>query len=388
MASSDALPTLSLKAGRKARSLDGHPWVFAGEVESMPPASLDGQVAVCRDHRGRLLGSGVVNTRSQILWRRFSRRAEALQADKLRQLLENALNRRAGATVARLVWSECDDLPGLTVDRLGEVLVVQVLSLAMELRRDEVAAHLLRRTSARVIVWRDDAPVRAKEGLEVRPPSATGVLEPFWLDIDGVEFHIDPLAGQKTGFYLDQRGQYQRVAAHARGRKVLDCFCNQGGFALHAMKAGALSATAVDSSTEAVRSGRSASIRNGMKVDFIQANVFDHLKTIPAGPYDLIVLDPPPFAPGKDRVVGALRGYKEINLRALKILPPGGILATYACSHHIAHELFQHMLAEAARDAGRTLRLLEIARQPADHPIMLHYPESEYLRGFIVEVGE
>jgi 23S rRNA (cytosine1962-C5)-methyltransferase len=153
------------------------------------------------------------------------------------------------------------------------------------------------------------------------------------------------------------------------------------------MKAGAVSAQAVDASAEAVAAGKRAAERNGVAVDFIQANAFDFLKTLPQAAYDLIVLDPPPFAPGRDRLEGAMRGYKEINLRALKSLAPGGVLATYVCSHHVSYELFRSMLADAAWDAGRTLRLLDIVRQPADHPVMLHFPESEYLRGFIVEVA-
>lgn len=385
MEAASHLPTLRLMPGRRHRAAQGHPWVFAGELEELPSAALDGKAAVCRDARGRLIGSGIVNTRSQIVWRKFSTRAEAWDEAALAARLETALCRRGGAPVARLVWSESDWIPGLTVDRLGDVLVGQALTRAVEEWREWIGARLLQATGARILVWRDEAPVRAKEGLEVRGPSAK--VEPFWLEIDGVEFRIDPSGGQKTGFYLDQRGQYLRVAALARGRRVLDCFCNQGGFALHAMKAGAASAVGVDASALAVASGREAARRNGVELEFIEANAFDYLKTVTAGFFDLIVLDPPPFAPSKDRVAGALRGYKEINLRALKALPTGGVLASYACSHHIGHEVFQAMLAEAAHDAGRSVRLLEIARQPEDHPVMLHFPESEYLRGFIVEVG-
>lgn len=385
MSSAPPLPTLRLKPGRRARAVDGHPWVFAGELEELPDPALDGQSAVCRDARGRMLGSGIVNSRSQIVWRRYSRRAEALEAGLLARLVRAAVERRGGATVARLVWSECDDLPGLVVDRYGGVLVVQILTRAMEDRRGEVEALLAAATGCRAMVWRDDAPVRAKEGLEVRPPRSAAAVEPFWLDVGGVEFFIDPLGGQKTGFYLDQRGQHLRVAAHARGRRVLDCFCNQGGFALHAARAGARSVLGVDSSAPAVEGARAAAARNGLAAEFTVANAFDFLKALAPGSHDLIVLDPPPFAPGKDRIEGALRGYKEINLRAFQALAPGGILATYACSHHIGHEVFQNMVAGAARDAGRAVRLLEIARQPLDHPIMLHYPESEYLRGLVVE---
>lgn len=381
----DQLPAIRLRRDRRARAVHGHPWVFAGEVEQLPGTECDGQAAVCRDARGRLLGSGIVNTRSQIVWRKFSSQAQPFTEAVWRAYLEAAVKRRAGQKVARLVWSESDGLPGLIVDRYGDVLVGQALTLAVEMRREGIEAALKEFTDAVRMVWRDDAPVRAKEGLEVRKPESC--VEAFWQDMDGVDFRIDPCGGQKTGFYLDQREQYSRVARWAAGRRVLDAFCNQGGFALHAARAGAAAVKAVDISAEAVALGREAARHNGLEVEFIQANVFDYLKHLPPASWDLIVLDPPPFAPGKSKVEGALRGYKEINLRAFQALTPGGILATYSCSHHIGHDLFRGMLAEAARDARREVRLVEVCGQPADHPVMLHFPESEYLRGFILEVG-
>lgn len=383
------LPTLRLKPGRRARAQEGHPWVFAGEVENLLPESCNGGVAVCRDVRGRLLGSGIYNGRSQIVWRRFTPRTEWLDDALFTRLLGDSIGRRHGEKVCRLVWSESDRLPGLVVDRYGDVLVIQVSTLAMEGRRALLARVLCEHLAPDAMVWRDDLPVRAKEGLPVSAArSEPGVLEAFWLDVNGVQFLIDPLGGQKTGLYLDQREQHVLVAGYAKGRRVLDCFCNQGGFALHAARAGAARVAAMDSSADALAAGRINAERNGLKVEFMEANVFDALKPMAPGSYDLIVLDPPPFAPGKDRVEGALRGYKEINLRALKILPPGGILATYTCSHHIGYERFQELLAEAARDAGRTVRLLHRTGQPADHPVMLNTPESEYLRGYVLEVVE
>jgi 23S rRNA (cytosine1962-C5)-methyltransferase len=389
MSESDHLPTLRLRPGRRARAAEGHPWVFAGEVENLLPASSDGGVAVCRDTRGKLLGTGIYNGKSQIVWRRFSKRAEDLDPALFRSRLDEAIRRREGSEVCRLVWSESDRLPGLVIDRYGDVLVIQISTLAMESRRALLAEHLRDRISPMALVWRDDLPIRAKEGMPLgQAHSEPAGWPPFWLPVSGVDFHIDPLGGQKTGLYLDQREQHLLVAGLARGRHVLDCFCNQGGFALHAAKAGAASVAAMDSSSEALAAGRLAAEHNGLKVDFIEANVFDALKPILPGKYDLIVLDPPPFAPGKDRVEGALRGYKEINLRALKILPVGGILASYTCSHHIGYEMFQDLLAETALDAGKNIRLLHRTGQPSDHPVMLNTPESEYLRGYILEVVE
>ncbi|MDX6767525.1 MAG: class I SAM-dependent rRNA methyltransferase [Candidatus Methylacidiphilales bacterium] len=389
MTDSDHLPTLRLRPGRRPRAQEGHPWVFAGEVENLLPASCDGGVAVCRDARGKLLGSGIYNGRSQIVWRRYSKRAEDLDAALFHSRLDEAIHHRGNQAVCRLVWSESDRLPGLVVDRYGEVLVIQISTLAMEARRGLLSEHLQDRFSPLAMVWRDDLPVRAKEGLPVGPAhSEPPSWPPFWLSVGGVEFHIDPLGGQKTGLYLDQREQHILVASLARGKRVLDCFCNQGGFALHAARAGAATATGMDSSAEAIAAGRLTAAHNRLGVEFIEANVFDALKPVHPGAYDLIILDPPPFAPGKDRVEGALRGYKEINLRALKILPVGGILATYSCSHHIGYEMFREMLAQAAHDAGRGVRLLHRTGQPADHPVLLHHDESEYLRGYILEVVE
>lgn len=389
MNETDHLPTLRLRPGRRARAQEGHPWVFAGEVENLLPASSDGGVAVCRDVRGKLLGSGIYNGKSQIVWRRYSPRAEALDDELFARLVGESVARRGGQKVCRLVWSESDRLPGLVVDRYGDVLVVQISTLAMEGRRTQISRLLCELTDPQALVWRDDLPMRTKEGLPVLPPrSDPPGLEAFWLEVNGVEFSIDPLGGQKTGLYLDQREQHLLVAGYARGRRVLDCFCNQGGFALHAARAGAARVVAMDSSADALAAGRIAAARNGCAVEFTEANVFDALKPMAPGSQDLVVLDPPPFAPGKDRVEGALRGYKEINLRALKILTPGGILATYTCSHHIGYERFQDLLAEAARDTGRTVRLLHRTGQPSDHPVVLNSPESEYLRGYILEVVE
>ncbi len=390
-------PALRLKHNAAARALRGHPWVFGNEVETLLPPEHDGAAVECRDNRGRFLGSGIYNSRSQIVWRRFSRDHAAFDAEFVRGALARALARRealaaleAGApTARRLVWSESDDLPGLVVDQFGGVLVVQTQTLAAEQRLDVVLAALGELLHPEEIIVRNDAPIRRLEGLpsEVRTLSGRP-YEPRWVRIGGLDYWLDLQGGQKTGFYLDQTREHAKVARHAAGRRVLDCFCNQGSFALHAAKAGATRVLGLDSSEEAVALARRNAERNGVAgAEFTVVNVFDYLAAAEtAAQWDLVVLDPPPFARSKSALPNALRGYKEINLRAMKRLAPGGVLATYSCSHHVTAEVFRDVLAEAAHDAKRKVQVLEFCHQPADHPVLVTMPESEYLRGYILRV--
>ncbi len=390
-------PALRLKHNAAARALRGHPWVFGNEVETLLPPEHDGSAVECRDNRGRFLGSGIYNSRSQIVWRRFSRDHVAFDAEFVRGALARALARRealatleAGPAMARrLVWSESDDLPGLVVDQFGGVLVVQTQTLAAEQRLDVVLAALGELLQPEEIIVRNDAPIRRLEGLpsEVRTLSGRP-YEPRWVNISGLDYWLDLQGGQKTGFYLDQTREHAKVARYAAGRRVLDCFCNQGSFALHAAKAGATQVLGLDSSEEAVALARRNAERNGVAgVEFTVVNVFDYLAAAETvAQWDLIVLDPPPFARSKSALANALRGYKEINLRAMKRLAPGGVLATYSCSHHVTAEVFRDVLAEAAHDAKRKVQVLEFCHQPADHPVLVTMPESEYLRGYILRV--
>ena len=389
-------PALRLKHNAAARALRGHPWVFGNEVETLLPPEHDGAAVEYRDNRGRFLGSGIYNSRSQIVWRRFSRDHAAFDAEFVRGALARALARRealaaleAGApTARRLVWSESDDLPGLVVDQFGGVLVVQTQTLAAEHRLDVVLAALGELLHPEEIIVRNDAPIRRLEGLpsEVRTLSGRP-YEPRWVRIGGLDYWLDLQGGQKTGFYLDQTREHAKVARYAKGRRVLDCFCNQGSFALHAAKAGAAKVLGLDSSEEAIALARKNAERNGTSgVEFTVVNVFDYLAAEDATQWDLIVLDPPPFARSKSALQNALRGYKEINLRAMKKLTPGGVLATYSCSHHVTAEVFRDMVAEAAHDAKRKVQVLEFCHQPADHPVLVTMPESEYLRGYILRV--
>lgn len=382
--------SLKLKPNAKARALAGHPWVFANEVETLLPAEHDGEVVEGRDRTGRFIGSGIYNSKSQICWRRFSRDHVELDETFLRGALECAVARRSGmSNTRRVVWSESDDLPGVVADQFGETVVLQIQTLAMEKRREMVARLLKEVTQASEIVFRNDAHIRRLEGLPLEVSTLSGkAWEPRWLNVGGFDYWTDLLGGQKTGFYLDQCAQHALVAKYAKGRRVLDAFCNQGSFALHAARAGAASVLGLDSAEDAIAQAKRNAERNGVKADFQVANVFDFFNAPERAneKWDLIVLDPPPFAKSKSALEGALRGYKEINLRALKSLTPGGILATYTCSHHMQDAELRQVLADAAADAKRRVHILEFCHQPPDHPVLVTMPESEYLRGYIVRV--
>ncbi len=390
-------PSLRLKPNAKARILSGHPWVFANEVEALMPTELDGEVVECRDRNGRFLGTGIYNSRSQIIFRRLSRERVSLDETYLRAALQHALERRgfllasrAAVQAGRLVWSESDDLPGVVVDRFGETLVVQIQTIAMEKRSGLIATLLLELTGATEIIFRNDATIRRLEGLPLEVRTQSGkVWEPRWLSIDGIEYWLDLQNSQKTGFYLDQRQQHVAVARYCAGKRVLDAFCNQGAFALHAARAGASEVLGLDSAADAIEAARRNAEQNKLKAQFDLANVFDWFNdsTRAIEPsWDVIVLDPPPFAKSKSALEGALRGYKEINLRAMQRLVPGGVLATYTCSHHMQDAELRGVIAQAATDAKRRVHILEWCHQPSDHPVLATMAESEYLRGYILRV--
>lgn len=395
--------------------LDGHPWVFANEVEALLPAEHDGEVVECRDRSGRLLGTGIYNSKSQIVWRRLSRERVTLDEAYLRAALTAAIARRgvgpasagpegragspgpveAGPTSAarsaytRLVWSESDGLPGVVADQFGDAIVLQIQTLAMDKRAAPIGDLLAELTGAKEIVFRNDSNLRRLEGLAMETHTRSGAAwEPRWATIDGFDYWLDLQNGQKTGFYLDQRLQHPTVAKYAAGKRVLDAFCNQGSFALHAARAGATRVLGLDSAFDAISQAKKNAERNGVTAEFVGANVFDWFtaQRDAAPAWDVIVLDPPPFAKSKSALENALRGYKELNLRAMKALTPGGVLATYTCSHHMHDTELRQVLAEAANDAKRRVHVLEWCHQPPDHPVLATMPESEYLRGYILRV--
>ena len=382
---------IKLKPNANSRVLNGHPWVFANEVDALLPASSDGQVVECRDRTGRFLGSGIYNSRSQIIWRRLSRERVALDEAYIKKALEAAIGQRGqmASPFKRLVWSESDELPGIVVDQFGDTLVVQIQTLAMDQHAGLIGDLLTQLTGAVEIIFRNDSNLRKLEGLAPEVHTRSGKnWEPRWANIDGFDYWLDLQGGQKTGCYLDQRLQHAAVAKYAKGRRVLDAFCNQGSFAMHCVRAGATMVRGLDSAFDAIGQAKKNAERNNVQAEFVGINVFDWFtgqrEAAPA--WDLIILDPPPFAKSKSALDNALRGYKELNLRAMKALTPGGILATYTCSHHMQDAELRSVLAEAANDAKRRVQIIEWCNQPPDHPVLVTMPESEYLRGYILRV--
>ena len=382
----------------KARLFHGHDWVYGTEVRAVYGNPAPGDVVSLKDQRDRFLGSAIYNPNSQIVARRFSRRKQELDADFFARRISQALDLRArrlpGEELCRIVWSESDGLPGLIVDRYRDVLVVQTLTLAM-LRHVQVIADVLQQAlHPACILLRNDSPMLVAEGIEPSSRILFGEMPPpFVASGRGTRFLVDPTQGQKTGLYLDQMDNYQAVAQLAKGKRVLDCFCNQGGFALACAKAGAASVTAVDISDSAIQSARSNAELNGVQLETVAENAFDFLKRESdavrngaAPKWDLIILDPPSFTRNRKSVNGALRGYKEIHLRAMQMLPVGGILSTFCCSHHISTPLFRQVISEAAVDGHCTLRLVAEHGQSPDHPILLNIPETEYLKGSTYEL--
>ena len=390
-------PRLILKKGSERRQLMGHPWVYDGEIARTEGSLADGAVADCASFNGTFLGRGYFNGRSKIRLRVLTRNAgQEVDDDLLRQRLDWALKRRLqlypGVTSLRLLHAEGDGLPGLTVDRYEDVLVVQSTSLGMDQRQDVLTGLLRDLTGIEKIYLRNDLSTRRNEGLERQ---SSFPAEPFATVIrmreHGLDFEIDIETGHKTGFYLDQMDN--RLALHAfvpPGGAVLDAFCYCGAFAVHAASAGAGHILGLDSSAAAlVLAERNAELNQVSGVcQFEESNVFDRLRQMVTDDqqFDLIVLDPPSFTHNRQAVAKALSGYKEINLRALKLLRPGGILVTFTCSYYVDRARFEGMLQEAAADARRQLIVRQRLNQATHHAEVLAIPETSYLKGLAVEV--
>ncbi len=398
--------TVNEKAARSLRA--GHPWVYGAETSGPDRPCQNGDLVDVVSQKGRWLGTGLYNNHSKILVRLLSRNTnDRFDQDFWRRRLRYALDYRKPVmgpdyACCRLIFGEADQFPGLTVDRFGDILVTEVLSLGMEVRKDllyPLLVDLLREdgVTVRAIYERSDAPLRDKEGLPKvtgfypLPGLATDLDGHLLLEENGIRYDVDYIHGQKTGFFLDQKYNRRAAAALAPGRKVLDCFTHTGAFALNCAQAGAAQVTAVDISQEAVALTRRNAALNGLegKVEARQADVFDLLTQLAqAGghPYDYIILDPPAFTKSGATVKNAFRGYKEINYKAMKLLPRGGYLATCSCSHFMTPALFCQMLREAAADAAVSLRQIADRRQAPDHPILWGVPETEYLKFYLFQV--
>ncbi len=369
----------------------GHPWIFAGDVAERGAAQA-GQAVRVVNAKGRFLGIAHYSSTSQITLRLLSREDEAIdRAFFLRRLRAAAAHRERVAPdcpAFRLVHAEGDLLPGLIIDRYGGCLVLQLLDQGMDAARDVLLDCLQELFSPRGVIARNDVPVRKLEGLPLEPEVLAGEIpERVSTSMNGLTFQADLRRGQKTGVYLDQRENYLAAARWARGR-ALDCFTSTGGFALH-LAARCDSVEGVDSSPEALRAAESNRQANAIaNLTFREANAFDYLAGLVSArrQFDTVVLDPPAFAKSRTNLDAALRGYKEINFKALRLLAPGGTLVTCSCSHHVQESALLQVVAEAALDARRTLRILERRTQAQDHPILLTVPETLYLKCVIFEV--
>ncbi len=384
-----------LKDHSLSRIRAGHPWVYSADVLKIEKAPTDGSEITVRAADGGYIGHGFYNSKSRIPIRILSRTKEPLEEPFFRKRLQAAIALRQGNTgvvpeTCRLVWSEADFLPGLIVDRYGDQLVIQTLTLAMDHQIKMIARLLLELVPVKGILERNDSASRVFEGLPLRKGVIWGeVAERVTVPMGDIRMEIDLISGQKTGSYLDQIGHHRLMGALAKDRKVLDCFTYHGGFALHAARAGAKAVEAVDISADAIeRCHRNAEINQLQGIQWKAANVFDDLNVRQrAGEkHDLVILDPPSFTKSRSRLEEALRGYKEIHLRALMLLKPGGLLATFCCSHHVDAETFRAVALDAAFDVRVILRLRDTFHQPFDHPVIPAIPETEYLKGFLFEV--
>jgi 23S rRNA (cytosine1962-C5)-methyltransferase len=388
------VPHLVLAPGREARLLAGHPWIYQSEILRSDGVQDPGVVAPVYDARDRFLGRATVNRQSQIAARMLTRTDEPIDRAWLTRRVKEAVagpgRSLHGEGACRLVFGESDRLPGLVVDRYADLLVVQGLTAGMERLRDDVHAVLAAVVEPRRIYERADAPTRRLEGLPLHKGFVLGDGETgLWIREGDVQFFVDVAEGQKTGFFLDQRENRDVVQRMAAGRETLDCFCYSGGFSLRAAAGGATSVLGIDVSTPALAWARRTAERNAAadRVTFQEANAFDELRRFDHEHrhFGMVILDPPAFTKNKAAVPGALRGYKEINLRAMKILAPRGVLITCSCSYHVDAPTFLEMLRDAAADAQRALRLVDFRTQAQDHPILLAARETQYLKCAVLE---
>ena len=377
----------------RARILHGHDWVFSSEVLKVFGKPADGDVISLKDGRDHLIGSAIYNSKSQIVARRFSRRKQDLNPDffnrRIAQAAEYRARRGVDPKLCRVVWSESDGLPGVISDRYGDYIVLQTLTLGMDSRKDLIMNAIVDLFGDVTIIERNDVAVRRAEGLELR----SGVLRgdappPVEIEIAGLKFEVDLLHAQKTGFYLDQKQNYETVAKYAKGRRVLDCFTNQGAFALASARAGAAKVTGVEENSANIAAAKRNAARNNLEVEWTEQDVFQYLRAAEKrqSQYDLIVLDPPSFTKTKGGLRDAMRGYRELHVRAFKLLSRDGVLATFSCSHHVSENAFGQMIADALVDARRSARRLRRFEQAPDHPVLPTLPESEYFKGTLLEM--
>ena len=374
----------------RSRIFHGHDWVYSSEILKTFGNPEPGEVISMKDYKDRPLGTAIYNPESQIVARRISRRKQKLDSEFFNRRISQAIALRKSSGVdinlCRIIWSESDALPGVIVDRYGDHLVLQTLTLAMKRNKQLIIEALVELLKPVSIILRNDSPMLKAEGIEQNISLVYGENPgPFTVTANDIIFEIDLLDGQKTGLYLDQLDAHAALMKYAKGKRVLDCLCNQGGFSLTCAKAGAERVTAVDISESAIDATKRNAEINNLEINAIKQNAFDFLKNC-KDKYDIVILDPPSFTRNKKTLNDAMRGYKEIHLRGLKLLENNGIMSTYCCSHHASRELFLKNVVSASVDAKRTVRLIENHGQRLDHPILPAIPETEYLKGFTFQL--
>jgi 23S rRNA (cytosine1962-C5)-methyltransferase len=389
------LPRIILKRGKEKPLLRGHPWVFSGAVAKIEGEVSSGDIGEVYSKEGHFLGVGHLNPRSQIIARILTQKKEELGKFFFRERISRSVHFRnqwfRGETDAyRIINGEGDYLPGLIVDRYREILVIQYLTAGMERIKENLAECLVKEFHPQTIYERSDATTRSEEGLRETRGLLYGKDVPDFIEIKeyGCRFRVNVKKGQKTGFYLDQRENRFSLRDLSEGKKILDCFCYTGAFSIYGGLGGAKEMTLIDSSEEALVMAEEHFNLNQLKKiphQIIRGDVFEVMRGLEQG-YDIVVLDPPPFAKKKGHLPSASRGYKDLNLWAFRLLNKGGILFTFSCSHHMSWDLFQKIIFSAALDSGRNVQLLSRMGHPWDHPINLSHPEGEYLRGLICMV--
>jgi len=396
------METLTLKKGREKAILRRHPWIFSGAVKSISGNPASGETVAIADSKGQFLAWGAYSLKSQIRARIWSwDEKQVINPDFFRKRIKSAIRLRdkwisqKGTSAYRLIHAESDNLPGLIVDRYNDILIMQVLSAGIEHWRDDIVQIMIELINPAGIYERSDVAVRDLEGLEERTGNLYGKTpnRPILINENGIKFKVDLAGGQKTGFYIDQRDNRQFCREISQGKSVLNCFAYTGGFTAYALAGGAESVLSIDSSEEAIHLAKENVLLNQGTLEYcewIVGDVFEELRTLrdQGRQFDLIVLDPPKFAPTASQAKQAARGYKDINLYGFKLLKPGGTLMTFSCSGGIDERFFQKIVADAALDAEVDAQILYRLSQSPDHPTLLAFPEGTYLKGLVVRSGE
>ncbi|RCK77667.1 MAG: LSU m5C1962 methyltransferase RlmI [Ignavibacteriae bacterium] len=385
---------IKLKKGEDKRIKNGHLWVFSNEIQQIQGEPSTGDIVELRTYSGEYLGKGFYNAHSLITFRLLTRIEEEIDFQFYKNKIEQALELRKRIYPEyrsyRVVYGESDFLPGLIIDKYNDYLSVQVYSSGIDKHLTLICDVIESIFKPKGIIERSESPLRELEGLKPKKGILRGKIEKIMIKENNLNFYVDLIEGQKTGFYFDQRENRFAIRRYSEGARVLDCFCNDGGFALNAASAGASEVIGVDISDSSIqRAVYNSEINNfSNKCKFIKADVFEFLNEaeIKKEKYDLIVLDPPSFTKSKKNISTAKVGYRNINTRAMKLLKPNGILATASCSHHIDDEMFLDIIQSSAKNAKRTLRLLEFHGAAPDHPILISMPETKYLKFGIFEV--